>query len=184
MGLFSKLFGKQKSEGISSNSINLAFYEALIEVIAVSDELKSELKTNIKIAYNDPASFYDDSRMFTLSDRGLSYSVHKAITPKFVMIETMAQEGQMAEVDWKEDEEEVRTSVIEVLKAKEYDISFSANCKYQMETFETIQAIDKNELQPLGYCLEMLDINSDSYVFTIVPVDKKQIVRSMFDKLK
>ena len=43
-----------------------------------------------------------------------------------------------------------------------------------MQTLETIQAIDENELLPLGYCLEMLDVNSDSYVFTIVPLDKNK----------
>ena len=43
-----------------------------------------------------------------------------------------------------------------------------------METFEIIRVIDENELLPLGYCLEMLDVNSDSYVFTIVPLDKNK----------
>ena len=43
-----------------------------------------------------------------------------------------------------------------------------------METFEIIRVIDENEWQPLGYCLEMLDVNSDSYVFTIVPLDKNK----------
>jgi hypothetical protein len=184
MGLFSKLFSvKQKSDSMAGRP-DLEFYEKLVDNIVASDEFQIQLKAALKIAFEDPKSFYDDSGDISLSDRGLSYPNDASSTPKFVLIDKMIAIGQMTEVDWKEEEEEIRFSIIEIVKAKGYDLQISTDDKYSMDTDKIIRSINDNEIQPLGYCLEILDINSDSYVFTIVPLDKQQLVRNMFDKLK
>jgi len=183
MGLFSKLFGR-KQKKVFVNRLDLDFYEIVIDNIAVSDEFKVELKESLKIAFNDPKYYYDDSGDFSLSERGLRYPNDVSLTPKFVLVDKMLTVGQMTEVDWKEEEEEIRFSIIEIVKAKGYELHIATDDKYTLDTDEIISSINDNEIQPFGYSLEILDINSDSYVFTIVPADKKQLVRELFNKLK
>jgi hypothetical protein len=185
MGFFANLFsGQQRNDSPLAGQPDLDFYEKLVDNVAASDEFQIELKAALKMAFQDPKTFYDDSGEISLSDRGLNYLRDGSSTPKFVLIDKMLAVGQMAEVDWKEEEEEIRFSIIEIAKAKGYDMHISTDDTYSMDTDKIIKSINDNEIKPLGYCLEILDINSDSYVFTIVPLDKQQLVRGMFDKLK
>ena len=190
MGFLSKLFGKEqndksKPENQKPAIADITFYEKVIDRIAVSDELKNDLKRALKQAFEDPKSFYDDNNEFILSDRGLKYPKDTLLTAKFVLIDTLQDNGQMAEVDWKEEESEIRIAVNEILKAKEYDFALSYDDLYEdKDTDEIIQLIDQKELKPNGYSLALLDINSDSYVFTIVPLNEKNEVAEMFAILK
>jgi hypothetical protein len=195
MGLFSKLFGgKQKIESgneipakpgtLQSGLIDLQFYEHVVDHIADSKELQEELKAMLKQAFDNPRSFYNASGDFILSERGLTYPGHSHLTRKFVLVDKMISAGQMIEVDWKEQETEIRHWIIAIAKKKGYDLPLSIENKYGRDTFQVLCLINDKELEPMQYCLEILDIDSDSYVFTIVPLDKKQLVRNFFDKLK
>lgn len=53
-----------------------------------------------------------------------------------------------------------------------------------LDISEIIKKINDDELKPMGHSLEILDINSDSYVFTIIPIDKHLDVSELFLKLK
>jgi hypothetical protein len=176
MGLF--------SHRSASPEPGLSFYQELVDQIAVSKELQMELKEALKQAIKDPRSFYDDSGDFILSERGLIYSIDNTLTPKFVLVDKMIAANQMVEVDWKEEEKDIRTWILNIATTKRYDLQLSLDKKYTGDTFETILSINDKELEPMGYCLEILDINSDSYVFTIIPLDKKKLVHEMFDKLR
>ena len=194
MGLFSKLFGR-KSENKSASeltrsavsqktSADLKMYEEIVNHIVVSEALQTSLKIKLKQAFEDPKSFYDDDNEFILSERGLTYPNDVALTPKFVLIDTMEDEDQMAEVDWKEDEDEIRFAINRIMKAKNYTTVLEA-LKYNiLDTPEVLSKINDDELKPMGYSLEILDIDSDSYVFTIVPLEKHQQVSELFSNLK
>ncbi len=196
MGFFSKLFGnKQKNEvetngiikpALSTHSItpDLLTYENVVDNIAISKELQTEVKTMIKQAFQNPKSFYDESNEFILSDRGLTYPKDSNLTPKFVFVDKMISAGQMTEVDWKEEEEEIRLEITKIAEKKGYHLPLSAKIKYTEDTSQTLLSINDKELEPMGYCLQIFDINSDSYVFTIVPLNKKQLITNMFNKLK
>ena len=152
--------------------------------IAVSEVLQKDLKIKLKQAFENPKSFYDDDNEFILSDRGLTYPDDVALTPKFVLVDTMQDENQMAEIDWKEDEDEIQYAINRILKAKNF-ANISSEAKYDdSETFDILHLINDNELKLLGYSLEILDIDSDSYVFTIVPLEKHQDVATLFLRLK
>lgn len=160
-------------------------YEKVVDIIVVSEYLKDTLKLKLKQAFEKPKSFYDDNNKFILSERGLTCPKDILLTPKFVLIDTMIDNGQMAEVDWKEDEQEIRLELVQIIKAKNYDLEFSGENSYDnTDTFNIIESIKQKELRPLGYSLEILDINSDSYVFTIVPLDKQKAVEAMFSKMR
>lgn len=191
MGLFSKLFGqKNKDITTADNTVrnttvpNLELYENLVNRIVVSEKLKADLKIKIKQAFENPKSFYDDQNDFILSERGLSFPDDAFITPKFVLIDTLINNNQMAEVDWKEEEDEIRFVINRIVNEKKYGFKLSDQPIYDHnETFEIIELIDKEELKSLGYSLEMIDIDSDSYVFTIVPLAKQQEVSHFFAQL-
>lgn len=194
MGLFSKLFGRKNEDKSASElmrsavsdktSADLKMYQETVDHIVVSESLESDLKLKLKQAFADPRSFYDDDNEFILSERGLTYPDNVALTPKFVLIDTMEDEDQMAEVDWKEDEDEIRFAINRIMKAKNYP-TISDEVKYaDLDTSEIIKKINDDELKPMGHFLEILDINSDSYVFTIIPIDKHQDVSELFLKLK
>jgi len=101
------------------------------------------------------------------------------------LVDTLQDNGQMAEVDWKEEESEIRTALNEIIKAKSYEFALSYDNLYEEHnTDEIIKLIDQRELKPAGYSLAILDINSDSYVFTIVPLNERQEVEEMFANLK
>ena len=69
--------------------------------------------------------------------------------------------------------------------AKNYDFTLSGDDLYDgHDTGEIIQLIDEKELKSRGYSIQLLDINSDSYVFTVIPLNNKQEVKGMFEKLK
>lgn len=163
---------------------DISFYQDLVGQIAVSEELQMELRAILKQAFDDPKSFYNESGDFILSERGLTYSIHSGLTAKFVLVDKMIAAKQMMEVDWKEAEKEIRIWILEMAKAKGYDLPLSTEKRYTVDTFETIFFISDKELEPMGYCLEILDIDSDSYVITIVPLEKQQMVHDMFEKLK
>lgn len=194
MGLFSKLCGKKNEDRtiaedtksvskIISSPIEL--YEQLIHIIVVSETLKSDLKIKLKQALENPQLFYDDQDEFILSERGLTYPDDRLLTPKFVLIDTLIDNNQMAEVDWKEDEEEIRFAINSIISAKKYSINLSDKTIYDNEdTSEIIALIDKEELQSVGYCLKILDIDSDSYVFTVVPLSKQDEVSDFFAQLQ
>lgn len=58
-------------------------------------------------------------------------------------------------------------------------------CKYDdNETFEILELIDTQELKPKGFSLEIVDIDSDSYVFTIVALESHEEVSKMFNQIK
>jgi len=182
MGFLSNIFGqKQNDKPIP----DLAFYEKVVDRIVISDTLKADLKIELKQAFEDPKSFYDDNNDFVLSERGLTYPKDALLTPKFVLIDTMHDNGEMAEADWKEEESEVRIFLNEIRMAKKYDFIISDDDLYEGHgTGEIINLIYERELMSQGYSIELLDINSDSYVFTVVPLKDKQEVKMMFEKLK
>lgn len=197
MGLFSKLFGQKENKAKEllkkdnakpiavSIKPNFEFFEKVVDNIVVSETLQKDLKIKLKRAFENPKSFYDDNNEFILSERGLTFPQDTLLTPKFVFVDTLQENEQMAEVDWKEEEEEIRFAINAIIKAKNYNIKLSDGTKYDdNDTFEIIELIDKEELNPLGYSLQILDIDSDSYVFTIVPLEKQQEVETMFAILK
>ena len=196
MGFFSSIFGQKqninseiqsqvkKQSNFGKDKLDFEFYENVIDNIVVSDTLKSGLKIKLKQSFENPKSFYDDNDEFILSERGLTYSKHKLLTSKFVLVDSLIEARQMTEVDWKEDEEEVRLWVNEIAKMKDYNLELSTDKKYGNDTLEVIQNIDRYELKPLNYCIEILDIDSDSYVFTIIPLDRQKEVAELFAKLK
>lgn len=105
MGFFSKLFGQKtnvKNEALPvNNSADLHLYEKITDAVAVSEALKSELKKQLKQAFEDPKSFYDNDNEFILSERGLTFPANANLTAKFVLVDTLIDNDQMAEVDWK-----------------------------------------------------------------------------------
>ena len=197
MGLFSRLFGqKQNDKPVSQTDVknqpiglrskpNLEFYENVVELIVVSETLKDELKTKLKQAFEKPKSFYDENKEFVLSKRGLTYPKDISLTPKFVLIDTLQDNNQMAEVDWKEKEEDIRLALNRIGEAKNYGFTLSDDSNYRdKDTFEIIELINKEEINPFGYSVEIIDINSDSYVFTVVSLSDQQEVATMFAILK
>lgn len=193
MGLFSKLFGRRKqSESLpdhtqpvaKASTLNLELYDKLVHMIVVSETLKAELKINIKQAFEDPKSFYDNQNNFILSERGLTFPGHNLLTPKFVLIDTLIDNNQMAEVDWKEDEEEIRFAVNSIVTAKKYNFKLSDVTIYDHEDTSEILELMDEELKIFGYSLEIIDIDSDSYVLTIVPLSKQEEVSKLFGQLK
>lgn len=193
MGLFSKLFGRRKQDGslsdhtqpVSKASIlDLELFDQLVNIIVVSDTLKAEMKINLKQAFENAKSFYDDQNNFILSERGLTFTDHNLLTPKFVFIDTLIDNNQMAEVDWKEDEEEIRCAVNSILTAKKYNFKLSDLTIYDNEDTSEILELMDEELKLFGYSLEIIDIDSDSYVFTIVPLSRQEEVSKLFGQLK
>lgn len=187
MGLFSKLFG-QKNQDEKAQNVNdepdLKTYENVVHQIAVSESLQTDLKLKLKQAFENPNSFYDENDEFILSDRGLTFPDNTALTPKFVLIDTLIDHDQMAEIDWKEDESEIRFAINRIMKVKNY-MTVSEELKYDsLDTSEVLSKINDDELKPVDYSLGILDIDSDSYVFTIVPLEKHQQVSELFSNLK
>lgn len=189
MGFFSKLFGQKgidKNEPVPLNIPNdLQNYEKITEVVVVSETLKNQLKQKLKQAFENPKSFYDNDNEFILSERGLTFPKDINLTAKFVLVDTLIDNDQMAEVDWKEDEEEIRFAINRILQAKNYGVALTDECKYDdNETLEILEQIDMQELKPKGFSLEILDIDSDSYVFTIVALKNHEEVLKMFNQIK
>jgi hypothetical protein len=108
MGFLSKLLGQKQA---ATKRPNFEFYERVVDYTVVSDSLRDDLKIKLKQAFEDPKSFYDHHNEFKLSDRGLTYPKDTLLTPKFVLVDTLQDNGQMAEVDWKEEESEIRTGI-------------------------------------------------------------------------
>lgn len=196
MKLLSRLFKQQsqkatapEEQNIPENNagnkqVSLALYEELIDDIVTRPERKERLKQLITKAFSQPKSFFDEDNDFILSDRGLTYPEHIALTPKFVLVDKMMEDFQMAEVDWKEEEETIRCSIDSIIKAKEYPISFSLNGRYEsLDPDNILQQISSLELKPQGYVLTVIDIDADSYVFTVIPAHLENRVRSIFNIL-
>lgn len=193
MGLFAKFFKKKNKDiTIAENTISvvdttipkLELYEKLVNIIVVSETLKADLKSNLKQALENPESFYDDQNDFILSERGLSFPDDTLLTPKFVLIDTLIENNLMAEVDWKEEEDEIRSAIISILTAKKYSCKLSDQSIYEnCDAFEIIELIDKEELHPSGYSLEIIDIDSDSYVFTIIQLSNQEAVSNLFGQI-
>lgn len=193
MRILSFLFGCNRKKGNDSkdktgNGQTLAgtgLYTQLIDILVTDSSRQSSLKELIARAFADPQSFYDEDYEFTLSDRGLTYPKDSKLTPKFVLIDTMMEYNQMAEVDWKEEEENIRFAVSRIIKAKRYLILFSEANKYNDETNASllIEYINERELKPAGYALLILDIDSDSYVFTVIPDHQQETATDIYRKL-
>ena len=115
MGFFSKIFGQKtidKNEPVQLNTpTDLQHYLEITEFVVVSEALKNELKQQLKQAFENPKSFYDSDNEFILSERGLTFPANANLTAKFVLVDTLIDNDQMAEVDWKEDEEEIRFAI-------------------------------------------------------------------------
>ncbi|GEM_PF-1223335 len=193
MGFLSNLFGRKKSgipsvggesQILTQTGASMEVYQKAVELVAVGNSFKTELISKLEQAFVDPGSFYDEYKEFTLSERGLSYPKDSKVTPKFVFIDTLIENGQMAEVDWKEAEEEIRFSIAEIIKAKEYPIIFAVEDQFEEEdTYTVINKINQKELLPEGYSLQILDIQSDCYVFTVVPLNRQKEVKGLFDQI-
>ena len=95
MGFLSNIFGRKQND---KSNPDLATYEEVVDRIVISDTLKHDLKVKLKQAFVDPKSFYDDHNDFMLSERVLTYPKDTLLTPKFVLIDTLQDHGQMAEV--------------------------------------------------------------------------------------
>ena len=181
MGLLSNIFGKKQND---KTKPDLVFYEKIIELIVVSDTLKDTLKTNLKQVFENPKSFYGDNDEFILSDRGLTYTNDSLQTSKFVLIDIMRDNDEMTEIDWKESESEIRVYMNEIITAKNYDFAITYDDLYEgLDTDKILKLINEQELEPQGYSIVILDIGSDSYIFTIVPSKDKKEVKEMFEKL-
>jgi hypothetical protein len=195
MGFFSNFFSKREQHPSAAQpqpaaradgpTAELSVYNQLVTAIVFSDTLRRETLARVTRAFEAPRSFYDENARYVLAERGLYYPQSAALTAKLVFIDTLMEHQQMAEVDWKEDEAEIRACIRMIMQAKQFLISIAAEEQYSDEyTHEVIELIDEDELMPAGYSLQMLDINSDSYVFTIVPLTQAETVAALFAKLK
>ncbi|UOG72838.1 hypothetical protein MTX78_11940 [Hymenobacter tibetensis] len=164
----------------------IELYKNIVDSIVTSAELRDEAMTKLKQAIEDPQSFYNADREFILSGRGLSYPEDVELTSKFVLIDMLIENNQMIEIDWKEAEEEIRLQLNEVLKAKNYGFQLSKNNLYEdnIDTYEILFSINDEELEPLGYAIEMLDIDSDSYVLTVIPLNIQEKANGLFENIK
>ncbi|WP_288428038.1 DUF6630 family protein [uncultured Spirosoma sp.] len=167
-----------------SKPVDLALPNKMIDLIAVSEKVRNELKVKLGQAVSNPKSFYDFKGNFYLSDRGLTYPKDADKTAKFVFVDTLIENGQMAEVDWKEEEAEMRFAINQILRAKHYDFIVSQDTVFVdgEDTLDMITQINDKELALAGYSLQSVDINSDSYVFTIVPISQAEEVRQLLMK--
>ena len=177
---FSELETKRKP---SAQPDLLPVYLMLINYVAVPQAVKEEVHTSLIQAFENPKSFYDEEDEFILSDRGLTFATHKNLTPKFVFIDKLIEANQMAEVDWKADEEQIRFSINKILAAKNFDFKLLDEIKYSVDALGIIQSINNLELKPAGYALALLDIDSDSYVFTVVLLTMQKEVEELFAQL-
>lgn len=167
-----------------SKPVDLALHNKVIDLIAVSDNVRNELKEKVGQAVSNPKSFYDFKGNFYLSERELTYPKDAAETAKFVLVDTLMENGQMAEVDWKEEEAEMRFAINQILRAKHYDFIVRQDTVFVEgdDTLDMITQINDKELTLAGYSLQLVDINSDSYVFTIVPIAQAEEVRQLLMK--
>lgn len=181
--MFSKIL---KNKGNGTINLNFNFYEEVVDSVVSSERIKNELKIKLKESFENPKLFYNEKNKFKLSELGLVYPNDILLTAKFVLVDTLIANNQMAEVDWKASEDEVRSAINGIISAKRYDIDLEKGNRsaYKINTFEIITSIDNEELKPSGFCLELIDINSDSYVFTIVPLDKCEVIKRMFEKMR
>lgn len=188
MSLFPKLyqafFDFSRLVGLSAPiRPGIDVYQALIDLIVVSEALQTQLSADVQRAFDAPQSFYRDDE-YTLAGRGLTYPDDAPLTPKFVLIDTLINHGQMAEIDWQESEEDIRCAIYEIMEAKAIPFCLLGNDQYNgLDTFRVIEAIGREELHPTGYAITTLDINSDSYVFTIIPLDQQPEVEALFAQL-
>ena len=181
MKFLKNLFGKKQNDG---TNCDLAFYEKLIDLIVVSPTLQETLQINLKKAFEDPKSFYDDHNEFILSERGLTYPSDLSQTPKFVLIDLLEENGEMTEIDWKERESEIRLYLNQIRVAKKYNFSLVDDDLYTgFKTDKILRLIDEKELSPQGYSIAELDIGSDSHPLTIVPLEIVKEVKLMFQEL-
>jgi hypothetical protein len=187
MGFFSSFFGRrerQSSDTARQPTAELPAYNQLINSIVSPENLQSKLLTDVTRAFEAPQSFYEATE-YVLAQRGLTYPQDAALTPKFVFIDTLIDHQQMAEVDWKEAEDEIRAQIRQIMAAKQFPISIASEEQYENKpTHEIIELIDEQELTPIGYSLQVLDIHSDSYVFTIVPLSQAEEIAALFAQLK
>ena len=193
MGFFSSLFGnKKRSEQTSAfqpqNKVrkyaDKELYFQLLEILVSSNSARDQLKREIIKAFDEPESFYDADGEYELAIRGLRFSKDADATPKFVFIDKLIEEELMAEVDWKEEEAEIRRWVIAIMKVKSFPFSVSEEDQYEdMSTDAVIQMMNDDELIPNGYSLQILDIQSDCYVFTIVPAEDSKTIKELFAEL-
>ncbi len=193
MGLLANLFGKKKSKVPTiapahpeqvAESTDIAAYNQAVQLVAIGDSLKDELTTKLQKAFSEPKLFYDEHDEYILAERGLMYPKHAKDTTKFVFIDTLIEKGQMAEVDWKAAEEDIRFGIAEIIKTKEYPVSFTVEDQFEEEdTYTVINLINQEELIPAGYALAILDIQSDCYVFTIIPLEQCEVVEAIFNQL-
>ena len=188
MSFLSALFGsadQPKKPAAPEAHPDLPVYQAVINLIAVSPALQTQLTADVQRAFDAPQSFYDDGE-YTLAEygRGLRYPKDARLTPKFVLIDTLIDWEQMAEVDWKASEEDIRFAINDILDAKGFALELPQDEQYDdPDTFSVFQTIDDDELQPAGYCLAFLDIDSDSYVFTVVPLAQQAEAEQLFARL-
>lgn len=161
--------------------IDLALYSKVIDSIAISENVQNELKAKVKQAVSNPRSFYDHKGNYCPSERGLTYPKDAAKTAKFVLVDTLIENGQVAEVDWREEEAEVRFSINQILQAKHYELIVSQDTVFVKggDTLDMITDINDEELALAGYSLQLININSDSYVFTIVLGSQSEEVRQL-----
>lgn len=195
MGFFSKLFGSRDNKHPLPANSNVPqatatkpdykLYETLSTTLVDDEALRKTLQQQLKKAFEAPESFFDAAGEFILSDRGLTYPAALPLAPKFVLVDTLMEHDLMTEIDWKSDEEEIRFAINRIIKSKDYPFALTEEDRYEgMDTYETIAQINDKELQIAGYSLEILDIDSDSYVFTIVPIAQQAMVAALFARLK
>jgi hypothetical protein len=166
------------------NAAQLVVYNQLIDQLVAEPALRATIYAAVARAFANPQSFYDEHQKYTLAIRGLTFAKHAALTPKFVFIDTLCAHNLMAEVDWKEEEGEIRQQVRAIMQARQYHVVISAEEQYEDEpTYEVIYLLDHEELGPDGYSLQTLDIQSDSYVFTIVRRQEATRVQELFRQL-
>lgn len=162
----------------------LAIYNQLLAELVAEPALRATVYAAVARAFADPQSFYDEHHEYTLAMRGLTFPRHAALTPKFVLIDMLCSHNLLAEVDWKEAEDEIRQQVRAIMQARQYPVVVSIEEQYEDEpTHEVIYLLDHEELGPNGYSLQTLDIQADSYVFTIVRQEAAARVQELFRQL-
>lgn len=195
MGWFSRFFGldrngENKPQPSSPPTApltppDLEYYLGVVDSVVVSDSLMSALRESLERAFDDPGSIYEDGGDFNLSERGLTYPADAGLTPKYVFVDSLLDRDEMSELDWKAEEGDVRFALNHVLKARACGLQLSLDEQYDdADTYEVLEKIDEAELRPSGWALAFLDHDGDSYLITVVPLDRQQEIEAMFDRLR
>jgi hypothetical protein len=191
--LLANLFGitKKSNNDSATDKPDYKDYIALAKKIVGNgnDEVIVKLEKKFLRYFDDPNTVFQDGEYVYETNRELDENIYRGFSDEdpnqtyfFIMLDTLINSNFISEADWKVEFEDFDHFLKRIIRTKGYNIQSPVQDLTELFSGELIFTAQE-KFKVTDYRLLLIDIESDCYVYTVIPKEEIDEIQAGFSKI-